>query len=247
MINRSSIIKSIKQELRKRGIGYRELSQYLKISESATKKMFANKNFSLKRLDEICGILDLDLLELAEIHADSELKIHHLTEEQEGMIVADIKWVIVTYAAANFWTVEDICRRYDIAESDVIHYLLRLQEFGLIELRANNRIRPLLSNNFHWSPGGPIELFYQKHFIPEFFKSRFDQPGEMRITRNGDLSEESVRLLEQRFEQLSAYYEELCFNDRFKVPGNRERKGTSMVLAFRTWMMPVFEQYARQD
>ncbi|NNC99718.1 MAG: helix-turn-helix transcriptional regulator [Gammaproteobacteria bacterium] len=245
MISSKFVVSSIKKELRRQGISYKILSGKLGISESATKKMFANKNFSLHRLDAICQILDVDLLELAEKSAAAAPKINQLTKEQELKIIADKKWFIVAYAAINYWTVEDIIRRYKITKAEVIKYLLRLEKFGLIELRPNNRIRPLVSHDFKWSSGGPLEKFFREHFFPDFFNSEFKEPGTARIVKNGDLSDESRRLLDLRFKQLGEFFEELCFADRQLKPGNMERKGTSMVLAFRTWTIPVLASYTR--
>ena len=245
MINSKAVIRSIKSELRKRGINYKKLSQQLKISESATKKMFANKNFSLHRLDAICEVLGLDLLELAERGAESVEKITQLTVEQESKIFSDSKFFIVTYAAMNYWSVEDITRRYKFTEAEAIKYLLQLEKFGFLELGLNNRVRPLLSLNFQWIPGGPAEKFYREHFLPNFFNSNFKDAGSQQVVRNGDLSDESKVLLDQRVQQLGDFFDELCFKDRHKKPGNMERKGTSMVLAFRTWTLPVFAEYAR--
>ena len=245
MINSKLVINSIKSELRKQGISYRKLGERLELSESATKKMFANQNFSLQRLDRICEILDVDLLELAERGANSTQKINQLSVEQESRIVADPKFVIVAYAAINYWTVEDIVRRYKISKAEAIKLLLQLEKFGLIELRPNNRIRPLVSHDFQWIAEGPFEKFLHRHFFPDFLKSEFNEVGANRIVKNGDLSDESKHLLNQRFEQLGELFEELCFNDRHLVPGNMERKGTSMMLAFRTWTMPVFAKFTR--
>jgi DNA-binding Xre family transcriptional regulator len=69
------IIQTLKQQLKLAGIPYRELASRLGLSESAVKQMFASGNFSLKRLDEICDVLKVDIAEIIELSNRADQRI----------------------------------------------------------------------------------------------------------------------------------------------------------------------------
>ena len=61
MTSSARIIDTLKRELKVRGFTYRALADRLGLSESAIKHMFSTGNFSLRRLDEVCAVLELDI------------------------------------------------------------------------------------------------------------------------------------------------------------------------------------------
>ena len=81
MARTKQIVDAIKVELKRQGITYRILAVKLDVSESTVKQMFANGNFSLKRLDNICELLDADLNELLELSESIENKLTALDIE----------------------------------------------------------------------------------------------------------------------------------------------------------------------
>ena len=64
MTTSARIVDTLKRQLKARGITYKALAGQLRLSESAVKHMFSTGNFSLKRLDEICAVLELDIGDL---------------------------------------------------------------------------------------------------------------------------------------------------------------------------------------
>ena len=64
MTSSTRIIDTLKRQLKVRGITYRVLAEQLQLSESAVKHMFSTGNFSLRRLDEVCAALELDIGDL---------------------------------------------------------------------------------------------------------------------------------------------------------------------------------------
>ena len=66
------IVAALKRELKARGITYRVLADLLELSESAVKHMFSTGNFSIRRLDEICAALELDIGDLVRLSESQE-------------------------------------------------------------------------------------------------------------------------------------------------------------------------------
>jgi len=78
MTTSSRIIDTLKRQLKVRGITYRGLAERLDLSESAVKHMFSTGNFSLRRLDDVCAVLELDIGDLVNISESQEPKIEQL-------------------------------------------------------------------------------------------------------------------------------------------------------------------------
>jgi DNA-binding Xre family transcriptional regulator len=83
MTTSARIIDTLKRQLKARGITYKNLAVELHRSESAVKHMFSTGNFSLKRLDEICAVLELDIGDLVNISESQQPKIEQLSAEYE--------------------------------------------------------------------------------------------------------------------------------------------------------------------
>ena len=112
-----------------------------------------------------------------------------------------------------------------------------LEGFGILELRENLSIRPLISNNFKWLPDGPLSVFFRQHFLPAFFDHDFKESGALREIRYGDLTDPSKIKLERKSMELVDLYDKLSYEDRHFRPGDRERKNTTLVVAYRTWTL----------
>lgn len=247
MTNSKTLIKNLKRELKRQGISYAELAQRLHVSESTVKKMLAKGNFTLERLDQICRSLDLELLDLVENVNEEVIRITKLTPSQEQAMVEDPKLLLMAYATINFWTMEDIQYRYQLSNDEILPRLLRLQKFGLLELRSNHRFRSLVSNSFEWLPDGPIVKFLRKYMLPEFFAGDFKEAGALQVIKNRSITEQSKKILERKVLELAELFDELAYQDRHYQAGNRDRKGTTFVLAYRSWTLSNWANFSRKD
>ncbi len=65
MLKASLLIDALKRELKARSITYADLAARIDMSEASVKRMFAQKNFTLQRLDEILQATEISLRDLA--------------------------------------------------------------------------------------------------------------------------------------------------------------------------------------
>ena len=65
MSEASQLIDTLKQELRKQRINYRQVAKGLGISETSVKRLFSKRTFSLDRVEKICDMLNIGFFELA--------------------------------------------------------------------------------------------------------------------------------------------------------------------------------------
>ena len=245
MARSKQIIDAVKVALKQRGITYRALAQKLKVSESTVKQMFANGNFSLQRLDNICDVLDMDLNNLLELLIDSEQRLAQLSVEQEQALIGNDKLLLLAFCLVNHWTIEEILARYDIGETEIITLLAQLDKMQMIELQLNNRVRLLVSNNFAWQKNGPVEIYFRSQVQTEFFNTSFDDEGALRVIKNGVITQKAQLELHHRMKALDQMFDDISQQER-KVPLGL-RHGMTMILAIRNWELSIFAKLKRQQ
>ena len=137
------------------------MARKLHLSEASVKRMFSKRDFTLKRLDEICQLTNAEFSDLARILHEEETLISQLTWEQEKEIVSDRKLFLVAVCALNHVTFEQIVAAYDIEKTECIQLLVRLDRLGFIQLQPNNRIKLLVSPQFLMAAGWTDPAFLQ--------------------------------------------------------------------------------------
>lgn len=235
----------LKQQLKQQGITYKKLGSELGLTESAIKQMFGSDNMSLKRMDAICELLKLDISDLVLISEQQESRIELLTVEQEAMLVNDDKLLLVAYCVVNHWSFEDITSRYSLTEPECIKQLVQLDKMNLIELLPGNRIKTLIAPNFAWQPNGPIEHYFRNEVQSAFFANSFDEPGCIRLVKNGDMSLAARNQLAERLKVIGQAFDDT--NRQERKLANNERQGTTMVLAIRNWQFQAFTRFEREQ
>jgi len=235
------IVSALKRALKSHGLTYREVSQALSISESSVKRLFSDKDFSLKRLDQICQLMDMEISDLLQQMEQDARLISQLNLEQETLLVSDLKLLLVAVCVTSRWAFEEILDTYSLTEHELIRSLAALDKLKLIELQPNNRVKLLMSTDFSWIPNGPINQFFESQVQSDFFKSRFNGAGEIRLFSSGMLSRASNAILLRRIEKLAQEYRR--FNDDDQSLPLNERYGTSMIIAMRPWELAAFEAF----
>jgi len=237
------IVDTLKQELRKQGITYKKVAHTLALSEASVKRLFAEKSFSLDRLGKVCGLLNLEIADLIRQMEKNIDLTHQLTLQQETELVADIKLLLMGYFLMNKLEFTDIIRIYDISETEGIRLLAKLDRMKIIELQPGNRVKMMISENFQFIPGGPIQHFYEQRVQAEFFSSSFGDMGEFRIFFSGMFSRPANAEIIKKIKHLADEAHALR-EDSDSLPLD-ERFGCSLIMAIRPWEVKVFEQLRR--
>ena len=243
MAFKTDIVKALKQFLKTQSVTYKHLATELGLSEAALKRAFAQENFSLKRLDEICQVLNIDYETLLELSQSMGPKVSALTINQEELLVSDHRLLLVAICVQNGWTLEEITAYYDIDEPECIKHLIALEREGLIRLLRDNRIRRLLSQDFRWLKNGPIQQFFSEYAESEFLNTSFAGKRDVRAYVMGLLSPSSIDQIHQRLAVLMREFEDLQVKD-LSLPA-RQRRNTGLLVAFRAWELSAFSKYKR--
>jgi transcriptional regulator with XRE-family HTH domain len=243
MAHTAALVEVLKRELKARRITYASLASQLRLSEASVKRMFSRRDFTLKRLDEICRYAQLEFSELTRAVVRDETLITHLTLEQEKEIVSDRKLFLVAVCVLNHVTFDQIVETYDISSAEGVRLLSRLDHLKFIELMPGNRIKRLVSRTFAWLPDGPIQRFFNQQAHNEFFRSRFNRPDEFMLVVNGMLSKSSSADIVNRLKRITREFSDL-HNDDSRLPLG-ERSAMTLLVAVRHWQLAAFAELRR--
>lgn len=243
MSDSNTLIRNLKSRLRADGMTYRQLAERLKVSEPTIKRDLSRGNFSLRRLDRICEILEIPLEDLLRPPTRSAL-LTQLSADQERALVSSPKLLLVTYLIVNDWKFQEIVATFAISENELIDTLLRLERLGITEFTPPRRMRKRTARNFSWRRDGPVHEFFLKRVAPEFFNARFDGSGDEFRFIGGTLTQESLMRFKAGIERLASEFEQLAHQDA-RVP-LADRDGCTAVLALRSWEFSEFTRLRRR-
>lgn len=240
-----AIVQALKKSLRAANVTYVDVATALDLSESSVKRLFSDQDFSLKRLDQVCQLMNMEISDLMRQLDQSKLQIEQLTLDQEQLLVSDIKLLVAAICALNHWCFDEIISRYTIEKTELVQCLAKLDKLRLIELLPNNKIKLLISSHFSWIKNGPIQRFFESQVQMDFLDSSFSGKGELRVFTTGMLSRSSNNILIKRMERLAQEFRQF-HNEDSSLP-LEERFGSSMVLAIRPWELAAFESLRRAE
>jgi DNA-binding Xre family transcriptional regulator len=238
----ATLLAGIKTTLRVRGINYRQLARLLGVSHATVKRDLSRGGFSLRRLDQICSALGVSVSDLLQPPGGQELATQ-LTEAQELALIGQPKNLVVTYLLVNDWKFRDIIAAFQMEENELIDILLRLDRLRIIEYRPPHAVRKLTARNFSWRKDGPVHGFFVSRFVPEFFQSGFDGPGDAFRFVGGTLSPASLLQFRAALERAAIEFEGLARRDA-RLP-LAERDGCSAILAVRAFEFSEFTRLRR--
>ncbi len=241
----STLIAALKGVLKSRGMTYRELAAKLKLSEASVKRLFAEETFTLKRLEEICRVLDFDFFELARLARGASAEVDEMSMRQEEALAADPRLLGIFYLVFNEAGVDDILATYEISKAECIKLLLKLEKLGLLELAPNNVVRLRVPKTLRLRPQGPIRKAHGKAVVADFLQAEFAAVGGFFKFEFRELSQASVALLERKLERVAQEFHELAELDSY-LPAE-QRKTIGMALGIRPWVISLVTGLNKKD
>lgn len=238
------LIETVKKQLKLQGKTYLDVAGALNLSEASVKRLFADQNFTLQRLETIASLLGFDLSELMQMVASQQRQLTRLSIEQEQEIASDLALLLITVCVMNGYCFHDLLEEFTLTEAECIRKLAKLDRLKIIELLPNNRIKLLIAPNFKWLPRGPIQQFFQQKIQQDFFKSSFDKDSDSLSVLNGLISQASITELNQRLQRLTSEFNQLIQHDRNL--SIKEKTGITLVLAQRQWAYSIFDQFNKK-
>ncbi len=231
----NTLIRTLKTTLKSRSITYDELARQLKLSHTSVKHLFAEETFTLKRIEDICNVLEIDFFDLARLARGASADTDEMTTAQEQALADDARLLGMFYLVFNEWTFEEILDTYDINKAECTKLLLQLDKLRLIELGANNALRLKVPRTIRLQRDGPIRRSHGKSVINDFLQVEFAEVGGYFRFEFRDLSRASVVHLERKLERIAQEFNELAELDGYLPPDQRQTVG--LALGMRPWTM----------
>jgi len=245
MAQTKQLIDSLKRALKAHGLSYIDVAQQLGLSEASVKRLFSESSFSLTRLDNVCQMMEMEISDLVlQMNNESRAMLSGLSFEQEEEIAGNIALLLITVCVLNRWTMPQLIEHFHLSEHQCIRYLAVLDRLKVIELLAGNRVKLRVSANFKWLDNGPIQQFFQQKLAADFFDSQFTQQQDQLIVINGMLSDSAMMIFHRKIKQLAREFDELN-NEDTALP-LKQKKGTTVVLAMRSWQYGLFESLRKK-
>lgn len=235
MTDTQQLVDTLKRLLKSQGLTYAAAATRLGLSEASVKRLFSERTFTLKRLDEFCAVLEIDVFELARLARGRAAEMREMTEKQEQALAQDATLLGVFYLLLSEWTANDILAQYDLPRTSLVRLLVRLDRLGLIELLPNDHVRLKVPKRLRLHQGGPIHRVHGKQVIENFTAAEFDRIGGQFRFEYRELSKASYELMHRRLERIAAEFLELAELDA-TLP-SRERETIGLLVAMRPWAL----------
>ena len=203
MATTQALIDVLKTELKAAGITYAALARDLSLSESSIKRMFAQGEMPLSRVDDICRVLRTDYAELSRRVAASVPLRSELTLAQEQAVVADRVLLLVAMCVLSQWSLAQIVASYRISQAQTVRCMTQLDRLGIIELRPLNRYSLKLAKTFRWRPNGPVMAYFRGHVVADYFDAGFDGESELLMLVHGQVGRSAAAAFNERLQRLA--------------------------------------------
>lgn len=239
------LVQALKSVLKQKNLTYKDIGLHLSLSEGSVKRLFANYDLSLKRLQSICTLANIELSDLVDMMRDKTLATDVLPIEHETELVSDIKLLLTAHLLINKWKVNQILAHYDIDRLTMTTLLSQLDRMKIIDYLPGERVRLKISRNFTWLENGPINEFFTQHIESEFFDCSFTSPGEIKLFVSGMLTKNSNVYLQRQIKKLATHFDDSHIQDTHEALS--DKFGTSMVIAMRPWDIERFKQLRKPN
>src|SRR6185312_14147312 len=224
----AGLVDALKKLLKSRGITYRALAPRVGLSEASIKRLFAERTFTLQRLEEVCTVLEIDFFELARLARGATAIVDEMTREQEKVLAADSKLLGVFYLLFNDWQPGDIHERYALTRAEVLKLVLQLDRLGLVELMPQDKVKLRVPKTLRLLRDGPIRAAHGRSVVATFIQADFEETGGLFRFEVRELSKASVALLQKKLDRLATEFNEIAELDSYLPSDQRETIGMAV-------------------
>lgn len=240
MTESQELVDTLKRCLKGRGLTYADVGRCLELSEPQVKRLFSRGGWSMERVEAVCGLLEISLLELVQLSSRQRSSASNvLTLEQERALADDQSLLTWFYLLANGWSPDEIGKQYGADSHTATRILARLDRLLLIDLLPGNQVRLRTAQTIEWRRGGPIWRQYEARVRDEFLRYGFHEESELLRLTTGELSTASLNIFNRKLRALLREFSELARIDR-SLP-TADKHGVGILTALRPWVFSLLQ------
>ena len=216
-VRSDKVLEIIKKELKNKKLKYEDLAENLGMSLSGLKKSLASKDLTLARLQTICDVLGLSLVEVLTLADDSKVQDVYLTTEQESLLlrhpeIFHLYWKL-RFEATPF---HQYVQQAKDSREEVRKRLGRLEKVGLLRINGKGDIEFSDKGMIRWNNYGPLVEHLNRKWSSELIESIL-QKKDPDLVLNLAL----LQLNESSYTQLKSDLKALV--DRYSTQSQRDR------------------------
>ena len=136
------IVTALRQELRSKGLHYRDVALRLGVSEGTVKRYFSGKGLSLQVLEKLVDVVELDLLSLMALAQQQCNNEPGLSRGQRAALSKNREALAVFHLLDVGLSPAQIVREFDL-RGRINSILSQLEDIGLIRRLANGSVKTL--------------------------------------------------------------------------------------------------------
>ena len=225
-----ALLEELKRLLRSAGLTYADAAAALQLSEASVKRLFAERAFSLQRLEALCDLVGVDISELARRSDVHRRKVERLSEAQEHELASNPRLLLIGVSALNRLPFDEMRRRFAFDEPTLTGLMTRLDRLGIITLLPGNRYHVNLARNFTWQHNGPIQRYFMSSVLRDVLAKPSDAKGDLFRFVFGMVSTASAEHLRERLQRLAQDFTQFAEADSRLQSSERAGAGLMMVL-----------------
>lgn len=140
------LVAALKQQLKVKGLHYRDVASRLKISERTVKRYFSGQGITLDVLQDLADVAETDVLTLLML-AQQESAFPAMTRSQQATLRKNISLLAVFFFLNFGMTPAQIASEFDLGHNIEL-ILAKLEALGLIRRYGANRVKILAGREF---------------------------------------------------------------------------------------------------
>lgn len=227
------VLEIIKKELKSKKMRYEELAERLGMSLSGLKKSLSSKDLSLARLQSICDVLGVSLVQVLTLADDSKVQDVYLTGEQETLLLKNPE-IFHLYWKLRFdgMPLHQYIQKAQESREAVRARVRSLEKVGLVRINPKGDLEFSDKGMIRWNNYGPLVKHLNRKWSSELIESILEKEDPSLVLNLAllQLSEESYAELKRELREVVDRYSTRSRQDRM-LPKNEKLKKIALLVA----------------
>lgn len=221
----AELFELLKSVLKARRMTYTALAELLGLSEPTIKRIFAERDCKLSRINEICAALGLTLDDLVAEANRIEVRPTRLTGSQEARLAEERPAFNLFLLLLDGMTIEAIQQQYQLEMHRIFRLGMKLEKIGLAEVMPGDRIRLTIQGPVEFRREGPLHqalVTLNMAFLRRTYLAQ-DTEHSAYLTQTRRMTQKSARHILARLRDVQIELSNLARRDQLTQPENTLR------------------------
>jgi DNA-binding Xre family transcriptional regulator len=218
----AELFELLKAVLKARRMTYADLAELLGLSEPTVKRIFAERDCKLSRLNDICAALGLTLDDLVAEANRVDVQPTRLIDRQESQLAEDRPAFHLFLLLLDGMTIEEIQEQYQLEKQMIFKLGMKLEKIGLAEVTPGNRVRLTVQSPVEFRRDGPLHHSLVKlnmAFLRSTYLAR-DTEHSAYLTQTRRMTQKTAQHILARLRDVQVELSNLARRDQLTQPEN---------------------------